>query len=102
MVSGKIFLAICALLAIADGYGEYAKYGNNGERRVAFPQRYNYHQKENNGRSRMDNRNGRRSDKGADDDHDDVLDNINGLRNYIDSLVSRKLNSRLRSNGNIY
>ena len=76
----KIFLAICAIVAITDAF---PKYGNNRER---YPEIYNNHHKD---RTRMDNRNAR-----DENNDDDVLANINGLRNYIDSVVNRHITNK--------
>lgn len=87
MISLKLFLAICAVFAIAhsfDGFKRYEKY----------PQRQSYGYPKSYPKSRYRNE---RSDENSDeDDNSYMMNEFNDIRNYIDSLVRNKLKNRLR------
>ena len=74
------------MLAVAHSFDEYRRYEEYPRRNEGNSLRQSHkYLKQNKERSRADNR-----------IDEDVLDNFNSVRNYIDAVVNKKLKNHLR------
>lgn len=108
MLSIKLILAVCVVLAIAEAqYQQYRGYQPRNPYPQGYPQRYppreqvyggrpKYEKYEDRDDDRYDDRRVEKSERRryGKDDGDEALDKVNAIRKYIDSVVGRKLKDR--------